>query len=216
MPDPQAPGADAQKKTLRAAEQDRAEIAAERESYREKVKAIGPDHLVFVDESGIATNMVRTYARAPRGKRACGAVPFGSWRRLTVLGALSREGVVAAMSIEAATDTPVFLAYLEQVLVPTLKRTKPDATVVMDNLAPHRAGAVVRVLEQAGLGLLYLPRYSPDLSPIEPAWSKLKMRLRATAARSIEALDAELGPALDAITASDARGWFKHCGYALN
>lgn len=120
------------------------------------------------------------------------------------------------MSVEAATSTPIFLAYLEQVLVPELKRRKPDATVVMDRLAPHRAATVAEVLETAGLGLLYLPRYSPDLSPIEPGWSKVKSRLRSNAARTKEALEAELGTALDAITAQDAQGWFQHCGYVLN
>ncbi len=180
----QALEAHAQKKTLRAAEQDHPEIAAERERFREQVNEIGADRLVFVDESGVTTKMTRTHARAPRGQRAHGAVPFGSWRRLTVLGALSTEGMVAAMSIEAATSTPVFLAYLEQVLVPELRRVKPDAVVVMENLRPHKAGAVGQVLEAAGLGLIYLPRYSPDLNPIEPGWSKVKTRLRAKAARS--------------------------------
>ncbi len=178
--------------------------------------AIGPERLVFVDESGITTRMTRTYARAPRGKRAYGAVPFGSWQRLTILGALSTRGVVAAMSIEAATSTPVCLAYLEQVLVPELKRVKPDAVVVMDNLRPHKAGAVGQVLAAAGLGLIYLPRYSPDLNPIELGWSKVKTRLRAKAARTLEALDADLGPALDAITPQDAKGFFCYAGYALN
>lgn len=180
------------------------------------MKRIGPERLVFVDESGITTKMTRTHARAPRGERARGAVPFGGWRRLTVLGALSTAGMVAAMSIEAATSTPVFLAYLEQVLVPELRCRMPGATVVMDHLAPHRAAAVAEVLAAAGLGLLYLPRYSPDLSPIEPGWSKVKTRLRTKAARSLEDLDRELGPALDAITAQDAQGWFRHCGYPLN
>ena len=178
--------------------------------------AIGAEHLVFVDESGITTKMARRYARASGGARAHGMVPFGGWRRLTVLGALATEGVVAAMSIEAATSTPVFLAYLEHALVPELQRRKPGATVVMDNLAAHHADAVAERLAAAGLGLLYLPRYSPDLSPIEPGWSKVKTRLRADAARTPEALDAKLGPALDTITPQDAKGWFHHCGYALN
>ena len=178
--------------------------------------AIGAERLVFVDESGITTKMARRFARAPGGARARGSVPFGGWRRLTVLGALSSDGVVAAMSIEAATSQAVLLAYLNRVLVPELKRRKPDATVVMDNLPSHRASAVAATLEAAGLGLLYLPRYSPDLSPIEPGWSKVKPRLRADAARTKEALDEKLGPALDAVTPQDAKGWFRHCGYALN
>lgn len=160
--------------------------------------------------------MTRRYARAPRGERADGAVPFGGWRRLTVLGALSTRGMVAAMSIEAPTSTPVFLAYVERVLVPALQRQKPDAVVVLDNLRPHHATAVAQAMQRAGLDLLYLPAYSPDLSPIEPGWSKVKTRLRGKAARTAEALEAELGPALDAITPQDAHGWFQQCGYALN
>jgi transposase len=160
--------------------------------------------------------MTRRYARAPRGERAGGAVPFGGWRRLTVVGALSTEGVVAAMSVEAATSTAVFQAYVERVLVPALRQQKPDAVIVMDNLRPHHAAAVTQAPAAAELGLLYLPPYSPDLSPIEPGWSKVKTRLRGRAVRTQGALDAELGPALDAITPQDARGWFRHCGYALN
>jgi transposase len=177
---------------------------------------IPAERLVFLDESGVTTKMARTHARAPRGQRAYGSIPLGSWQRLTVLGALASEGLVATMSIEAATSTPVLLAYLEQVLVPELQRVKPDAILMMDNLRPHRAIAVRELLEQAGIGLVYLPRYSPEFNPIEHAWAKVKERLKAKAARSLEALEAELKPALDTITAQDARGWFRHAGYALH
>jgi transposase len=131
-----------------------------------------------------------------------------------VLGALAGDGVAAAMSVERATDTAVFLAFLDRVLVPELRRRRPDALVVMDNLSPHRAPAVRQKLEAAGLGLPYLPRYSPDLSPIEPMWSKLKGLLRSAAARSVAALEAALARALDRVSARDARGYFRHCGYA--
>jgi len=174
------------------------------------------DRLVFLDESGVTTKMARTHARCPRGQRAYGSIPLGSWQRLTVLGALACEGLIATMSIEASTSTPVLLAYLEQVLVPALKRTKPDAILVMDNLRPHHATEVRDLLDQAGIGLLYLPRYSPEFNPIEPAWAKVKERLKAKAPRSLEALEAELKPALDTITAKDARGWIRHAGYALH
>jgi len=160
--------------------------------------------------------MVRAHARAPRGKCAYGSVPLGSWHRLTVLGALAWVGLIATMSIEGSTSTPVLLAYLEQVLVPKLRQMKPDAILVMDNLRPHRATQVREMLAQAGIGLVYLPRYSPEFDPIEQAWSKIKERLEAKAARSLEALDAELKPALDTISAQDARGWFRHAGYALH
>lgn len=178
--------------------------------------ALDPHRLVFLDESGVLTNMVRLYARAPKGQRASGSAPAGRWQRLTVLGALVSNGVVAAMSIAAATDTAVFLAFLDHVLIPALRTSKPDAVVVMDSLSAHKARAVRERLEAAGLELLYLPRYSPDLSPIEPMWSKLKTRLRAAAARTLDALDVALANALNTITPQDARGWFKHCGYALS
>lgn len=156
--------------------------------------------------------MIRAYARAARGRRAPGRVPWGRWERLTVIGALALEGVVASMSIAAATGTVVFRAFTEQALIPAL-RARPDAIVVMDNLAAHKSEAVRSALDRAGLSHRYLPPYSPDLNPIEQAWSKLKTRLRAVGARSREALDATLGPALDAITAQDARGWFRLAGY---
>jgi transposase len=156
--------------------------------------------------------MTRAYARAARGRRAPGKVPGGRWERLTVIGALALDGLVASRSVAAATGTAVFLAFAEEVLVPAL-RDRPDALVVMDNLAAHKAEAVRGALDRAGLAHRYLPSYSPDLNPIEPAWSKLKTRLRAVGARSREALDAALGPALATITAQDARGWFRLAGY---
>ena len=117
------------------------------------------------------------------------------------------------MSIAAATSTVVFLAFVEQVLVPALCE-RPGTIVVMDNLPAHKAEVVRAALDRAGLGHRYLPPYSPDLNPIEQAWSKLKSRLRAEGARSGEALEAALGPALAMITAQDAQGWFRHCGYS--
>ena len=204
----------AQKKTLRASEQDRADLQAERAAFCEKVRQIDAKELVFLDESGITTAMTRRYARAARGARARGSAP-GGWRRLTVLGALSSEGMVAAMSIAAATTTQVFLAFLQAVLIPELRRRHPGATVLMDNLSAHKPKAIKTVLTGAGFKLLYLPRYSPDLAPIEPGWSKLKNALRTAEARTSEALDAALAPALDSITPADAHGWFNLCGYSF-
>src|SRR3954449_5536778 len=131
--------------------------------------------------------MTRAHARARRGGRAVGKVPWGRWERLTVIGALGLGGLVASRSVPAATGTAVFLAFVEQALVPAL-RARLDALVVMDNLAAHKAEAVRAALDRAGLAHRYLPSYSPDMNPIEPAWSKLKTRLRAVGARSREAL----------------------------
>ncbi len=187
-------------------------MAEERAAYRDEIARVEPADLIFVDESGVTTRMTRTHARAPRGERAGGSIPCGGWRRVTLLGALGLDGPVAMMSIEATTSTPVFLAFLDQVLLPELAR-RPGAVVVMDNLAPHKAETVRERIEGTGLKLRFLPRYSPDLSPIEPCWSKIKTLLRAKEARSVEALDRELPAVLNAISAQNARGWFRHCGY---
>ena len=129
-----------------------------------------------------------------------------------MLGALGLEGVVASMSIAAATTAAVFLAFLEQVLIPAL-RDRPDLGVVMDHLGAHKAERVRDALDAARISYRYLPSCSPDLNPIEPCWAKLKGWLRAKAARTREALEAELGPALATISAQDAQGWFRLCGY---
>jgi transposase len=141
-------------------------------------------------------------------------VPGGRWERVTILAGLGLEGIVGPMSIPAATDGAVFHAYLERVLLPELRRVKPDAVLVMDNLGAHKAGPVRALLDGSGFAYRYLPRYSPDLNPIEPAWAKAKNLLRKAAARTADALHAALGPALDAVTPQDARGFFRHAGYA--
>ena len=141
-------------------------------------------------------------------------VPFGHWQRLSVLSALDSAGVRATVSVEAATDGATFAAYLEPGRLPGLRERKPDAVLVMDNLRPHQTPEVQAVLDQSGFAYRYLPSYSPDLSPIEPAWAKVKSDLRRVAARTVEALQQALAPALDSITAQDAAAFFRHCGYA--
>lgn len=187
-------------------------------AFRALLAGLDPRDLVFIDESGIDTRMVRRYARAAPGERARGHAPFGRYARLTITGALSLDGLLAPMTSSSAMNTDLFLGYLDQVLIPELVEKKPGAIVVMDNLKPHLAAGVKERLEAAGLGLLYLPPYSPDFAPIEQAWSKVKALLRGAAARTKEALESALTEALDRITAADAHGWFAHCGYnaALN
>lgn len=172
--------------------------------------ALRPEDLVFLDECGIATDMARRYGRAEGGRRAVGAVPHGRWTRLTVVGGLTLAGLTACMSIEGAADTAVMLAFVEHVLVPTLR---PGQVVVLDNLSVHRDWRVRRLVEQAGCELRFLPAYSPDLNPIEPAWSKLKTLLRGAGARTTAALHDALAGVVEAITPDDARGYFHHCGY---
>jgi transposase len=141
---------------------------------------------VFLDESAALTDWVRTRARSPRGERAHGTAPCGRWARVTVLGAIALEGVVGAMSIEAAADGAVFRAYLDRVLLPELRRVKPDAVLVMDNLSAHKTPAVRELLDGSGFAYRYLPPCSPDLNPIEMAWAKVKGLLRQAAARTAD------------------------------
>ena len=211
---PGAPGArpGAEEKALKAAERGREDVAEARAAWRAELAGIDPGRLVLIDETGIDTRMTRAHARAARGQRATGKVPRGRWERLTVLGALALDGIVASRSVAAATGTAVFLAFTEEVLIPAL-RERPDALVVMDNLGAPKAETVRGALDRAGLSHRHLPSYSPDMNPIEPAWSKLETRLRAVGARSKEALGAALDPALATITAQDARGWFRLAGY---
>lgn len=177
------------------------------------IGGIAPQRLVFLDECGVLTNMGRLYGRSPRGQRARANIPFGRWKRLSVLGAIAVEGFIAAMSVEAATDGAIFAAYLEQLLLPALRLRKPDAVLVMDNLRAHKTAEVQAVLDQGGFTYRYLPSYSPDLNPIEPGWSKVKSDLRRVAARTVSALEQALGPALNSVTAQDAAGYFRHYGY---
>jgi len=162
--------------------------------------------LIYLDESGVSTQMTRLYARAPRGRRVHDAVPGGHWKMLTIVGALSYTGMFAVMTVEAATDREVFLTYLEEVLCPKLR---PGQVVVMDNLSAHKVAGVRERIEQTGAVLLYLPPYSPDLNPIEKAWSKLKQKLCAIEARTVKALDHAIELLLPTLTAHDAQAWFR-------
>jgi transposase len=156
--------------------------------------------------------MTRRYGRALHGTRVDEGVPAGRWRTLTVLGAVSLSGWVAVMSVEAATDGDVFLAYLKHVLCPQLK---PGQLVVMDNLGAHKVDGVRELIEKAGASLCYLPPYSPDFNPIEKCWAQVKQKLRALKARSVTTLQQALDEALETLTPENAANYFRHCGYLL-
>ena len=200
------------KKTFRAAEQERPEVQRQRAAFQDTVKPRTPDDFVFLDEAGCHQAMARLYARAPRGQRALATKPVNRGRHVTVLGALSLAGMVAAMTVEGFTDGAVFLAFLQEVLMPQLH---PGQLLLMDNLRAHKVPGVAAACAAAGVRLLYLPPYSPDFSPIEECWSKVKTLLRAKAARTLEALEQALAEALAAITSQDAHGWFAHAGYCV-
>ena len=172
------------------------------------------EQLVFVDEIGTNTSLAPLYALSRRGERALASVPRNWGANVTLLASMSLRGMVRGMgpclAVEGSTTTAVFEAYLEQVLTPSLG---PGQVVVMDNLSSHKGSRVRELLEERGCELIYLPPYSPDLNPIEEAFAKLKALVRRAGARTCEALMEAMGRALDALTASDARGFFEHRGY---
>ncbi len=196
----------AEKKSLHAAERDTEHNRARRQAFVETVRASRAEDLIYLDESGVSTQMTRLYGRAERGRRVVDTVPGGHWKMLTVLGAMSIDGIMAAMTIEAATDRDVFLTYLDQVLCPKLRE---GHVVVMDNLSAHKVAGVRERIEACGASLLYLPPYSPDLNPIEKAWAKLKQGLRAAGARSLDTLQLAIQQLLPTITPQDANAWFR-------
>jgi transposase len=166
--------------------------------------------LVFIDECSSNAAMSRDYGRGPRGERVHDDRPVNYGENLTILGALTLNGLDAVMTIPGATSGEVFLVYTKEVLVPILRRGQ---IVIMDNLSAHKVAGVREAIAAAGAFLVFLPPYSPDMNPIEPAWSKLKNCLRSAAARTMDALNDAVAAAMAAITPSDCRGWYRHCGY---
>ncbi len=167
---------------------------------------------MFVDECGSNVGLAPLRARAPKGERAFGKAPRNRGKNTTLLASMSAGGMGPSLAVEGGTTKAVFEGYVELVLAPSLC---PGQVVVMDNLSAHRGEVVRELVEARGCEVLFLPSYSPDFSPIEEAFSKLKALLRREKARTKEALVEALGRALDAITLKDARGWFAHCGYAI-
>jgi transposase len=174
------------------------------------VAAIPAEQLIFLDESGVNLAMTRRYARSPRGTRAHASAPINYGENVSVVGAVGLRGIVTAMAIDGAMDGEIFVAFVEQFLAPTLR---PGDVVVMDNLGAHHVLGVRAGIEATGARLLYLPPYSPDFSPIELCWSKVKTWLKAKAARTRETLEYAIADALDQVSIGDLTAWFKHCGY---
>jgi transposase len=169
-----------------------------------------PGKLIFLDETWTSTTMVRLYGRAASNLRLIDNIPHGHWKISTFIGALRQDGMVAPCVVDGAIDGDTFLAYIKQVLVPALK---PGDTVVMDNLSSHKVAGVRKAIEAAGADLMYLPPYSPDLNPIEMAFSKLKALLRAKALRTIDELWQALGPLSEVFSAKECANYFRHAGY---
>ena len=201
-------GLDAEKKSLAASERDE----AARAQWRAALTGYDVRQLVFVDESGTHTSLTRLYAWAPHHQRAIGAVPRNHGKNTTLVAALTLQGLQAPWTVEGAIDTLAFERYVQEVLGPTLQ---PGQVVILDNLSVHKAEVIRHAIEARRCELLFLPAYSPDCTPIEQAFSKIKAILRGLGARTREALLEAVRQAVGTITAEDATGWFAHAGYPL-
>jgi transposase len=183
-----------------------------RSSFRERLKGVDPERLRFVDESSTTIALTPRYGRAPRGERALGKAPRNWGKNVTLISSITLEGMGASMSIEGSSDTDSFGLYMREILAPTLKAGQ---IVLMDNLSVHRSKWVRELIEERGCQLWLLPPYSPDFNPIEEAFSKVKALLRRAQTRVLEALFEATEDALVSVSAEDARGYFRHCGYTM-
>ena len=198
------------KKTAHAAEQERPDVAAKRRHWRHWQTWLKPERLVCIDETGAKTNMARLRGRSLKGQRLHAAIPWGHWKTTTFVAGLRTTGLTAPMVLDGAMNGAAFKAYVEQVLAPSLI---PGDIVVMDNLPAHKVDGVRKAIKNAGAFLLYLPPYSPDLNPIELAFSKLKALLRKAAPRSIEDLSETIAHLLDEFPPHECQNFFNHAGY---
>jgi transposase len=197
---------DLQKKTLAATERDE----QKRGIFRQRLRGVDHERLIFVDESSTNIAMVARYGRAPKGERAHGKAPRNWGKNVTLISSITPEGMGPSMSIQGSSDTESFSLYIREVLLP---RLRAGQIVLMDNLSVHRSGWVRDLIEQKGCQLWLLPSYSPDFNPIEEAFSKVKNLIRKAKARTLEALFAATAGALGEISEEDARSFFEDCGY---
>lgn len=203
-------GCGTKKRTIFATEQDRADVALAREIWRAAQQGLDFASLVFVDETGTTTSMTRTYGWGPKGKPVLGKAPHGHWMTSTFVAGLSQDGILAPMLIDTAMTGDIFRQWLTRHLIPEMK---PGSIVVMDNLPAHKVAQVRQCLEDAGMGLLYLPAYSPDFNPIEQVFAKVKALLRRAAPRSFDAICDALKTILTRFSPSECSNYIRHSGY---
>ena len=203
--------ASASKKSLHASEQDRPDVARRRERWKRHQGKLDAARLVFIDETWAKTNMTRTHGWCARGNRLVAKAPFGRWRTLTFLAALRHDRIEAPCVIEGPINGASFLAYVEQILVPTLA---PGDVVIMDNLGSHKGQAVRKAIRAAGAKLFFLPPYSPDLNPIEQVFAKLKTLLRKADERSVQATWQRIGALLATFKPDECSNYLVNAGYA--
>ena len=195
---------------IHAAEQERPDVAERRARWQLNQAGLDPTKLVFIDETWAKTNMTRRRGRCPVGERLVEHVPHGHWKTTTLIAALDHRGIRCGLTVDGAVNGDLFTAFTRRVLVPTLR---PGQIVVMDNLSSHKVAGVREAIEAAGCELWFLPPYSPDLNPIEPAFSKLRRLYESAGHRTIRSLWHDTQRLLELIRPADAAGYFRHCGY---
>lgn len=198
-------------KTLHAAEQDRPDVAQARQALRARQPELPSDKLVFVDETWTKTNMTRTHGRCPRDQRLIAKVPHGRLRTTTLIAAMRGGGIFAPMVVDGPVNAEVFAAYTQQCLAPALR---PGETVIMDNLSSHKGTAIATAIANRQANLDFLPKYAPDLNPIEPALGKIKAYLRKAARRTPEGLLAATASAIQKVKAQHCANYFTAYGYS--
>ena len=198
------------KKSVHASEQNRPDVKLKREEWEQCMPGLDLEKLVFFDEIGVNTKMVRLHGRCPQSQRLVVFAPAGHYSNSTLLSGMRLDGVVAPMLIDGTVNSETFAGYVEECLAPALE---PGDILIIDNLPAHKSARVTAAVEGAGCTLVYLPPYSPDLNPIENMWSKVKASIRTAAARTLDAVVNAVGVALHSVTLSDCEGYFGHCGY---
>jgi transposase len=199
------------KKSVHAAEQDRPDVAAARKALRKEQPTLDPKQLVFIDETAATTKLTRLYGRAPQGKRLVDKVPHGHWKTTTFICGLRYDGVTAPFVLDGPMDGPHFLAYVEQILAPTLKKGQ---IVFLDNVSTHKVDGVEEAIKARGARALFLPPYSPDLNPIEQLFAKLKSFLRKMKARTVEKLWSAISSFLKEVSKDECKAYLANAGYA--
>jgi transposase len=202
--------ADVQKKTGHASEQEREDVAERRAAWFDGQPELDPERLLFIDETWASTNMARLRGRAPKGERLRMGIPHGHWKTTTLVAGLRLDGIAAPFVLDGPINRDAFETYVARVLVPELR---PGDIVVMDNLSSHKGPRVRELIEAAGARLLYLPPYSPDLNPIEKAFSKLKALLRKAAERTVTGLWDAIGRLIDEFSSQECANYFTAAGY---
>jgi transposase len=204
------PRGSALKKSVEAGERDRPDVARRRSQWTKYQDRVDPVRLVFIDETWTRTDMAPLRGWSPRGSRLIAKVPHGRWKTMTFLAALRHDRIDAPWFIEGPINGESFRTYVEHVLLPTLR---PGDIVILDNLGSHKSKAVRQLIRSVGARIFFLPKYSPDLNPIEQVFAKLKHLLRKAAARTADAVCAAIAVALDAFTAEECANYLKNSGY---